>query len=132
MNIPIFPPRAPGARFVPTLLALALPLAGLFVAVGLVLAPGRARADAAFIVNLTTDQVDANIGDGRCDIDNVVEDGLERTLRAALQEANFLTTGRASITFGGSGDMTISPSTNLPQVLTPMDITGRVDGQGAP
>lgn len=52
------------------------------------LASGEVKA-ASFVVNINTDVVDANIGDGVCDSNPGVA-GEQCTLRAAIQEANAL------------------------------------------
>src|SRR5215211_4301486 len=49
--------------------------------------PQRPAHAATFTVNRTTDAVDANVGDGRCDVDSSAA-GNQCTLRAAVQQAN--------------------------------------------
>jgi hypothetical protein len=71
-----------------TKLAAVFVNAVLLMFLALSLASNEAKA-ASFIVNLNTDVVDANVGDGVCD-SNLGAAGEQCTLRAAIQEANAL------------------------------------------
>ena len=95
--------------------------------------PASALA-ALFTVNSTGDTVDANIGDGVCDVDSGTG-GDQCTLRAAIQEAN-VTPGADTINFNVSGlgcvdgVCTISPSTELPIITDQVIINGYTQGDG--
>jgi CSLREA domain-containing protein len=73
--------------------------------------PQRPAHAATFTVNRTTDAVDANLGDGRCDV-NSSQAGNQCTLRAAVQQANAsagvndvieLSAGTYTLTISGFG-----------------------------
>ena len=74
----------------------------------------------SFVVNVATDQADASVGDGLCDVD-LVTPGSQCTLRAALQEAN-LKPGRDSIGFNIPGTNHVAPSSALPSITDPAAI----------
>ncbi|MEA3188170.1 MAG: hypothetical protein QOD99_2000, partial [Chthoniobacter sp.] len=73
---------------------------------------------AAFVVNQAGDQSDADINDGRADVD-LVTAGDQTTLRAAIQEAN-KQTGVDTITF--SGGITLLTVNGLPALTEPVVI----------
>jgi len=60
-------------------------LAVLMMSAGLVLVASPAHADTTFTVNLSGDQTDFSGSDGRCDTDSTPFNGVQCTLRAALQ-----------------------------------------------
>ena len=68
------------------------------------------------IVNIDTDEPDANTADGVCDTDTNIS-GLQCSLRAAIQEAN-ARPGYNIVDFAipGAGIHTISPATDLPAI----------------
>jgi CSLREA domain-containing protein len=111
---------AKGAARAKTVLALGVLTAALFV-VGLAAPP--AHASTTFTVNSAADLADVNVGDGICDADAAV--GQLCTLRAAIQQAN-ATTGDDTIKFNipGTGVKTISPNTNLPNIIDTLSIEG--------
>lgn len=79
-------------------------------------------APATFVVNVTTDEADANPGDGICETVNTGE----CTFRAAIEEAN-ANVGADTVNFNipGSGVHTISPTaSNWPKVDDQVDING--------
>lgn len=84
-------------------------------------------ADAAttFIVNLTGDQTDFSGSDGRCDTDSTPFNGVQCTLRAAIQRAN-ATPGTDTINFNiqSIGVMTISVASDLPDITDALTIDG--------
>src|SRR5215208_6727833 len=82
-----------------------------------------AHAATTFTVNSASDFADVKVGDGVCDADFATGDLC--TLRAAIQEAN-ATTDQDTISFGipGTGVHTISPQTNLPNIIRPVTING--------
>jgi CSLREA domain-containing protein len=106
----------------------------LAVAVALTLAlafEDSAYSDITFTVNMTSDAVDSNPGDGRCDVDASAAMN-QCTLRAAIQEAN-ATSGRDAIdvppgiykitreeSFLGSGDASAGDL----DILDSLDIRG--------
>lgn len=86
----------------------------------------------ALVVNSTGDAGDATPGDDVCDTGGFNGDGApECTLRAAIQEAN-ASAAPSTIDFAltatdpnhSAGTWTISPSTGLPSITTPMTIDG--------
>jgi hypothetical protein len=87
----------------------------------LALTGGAAQA-ATFTVNLTTDAVDANTGDGVCDT-NIVSAGQQCTLRAAIQQAN-ATVGVDDIAFSLAGTNTINLTIGELQIIGSLNITG--------
>jgi len=82
-----------------------------------------AQASTTFTVNSAADFADVNPGDGVCDADAAI--GNLCTLRAAINESN-VTVGVDTIDFniGGTGVRTISPQTNLPNIIEPVTING--------
>ncbi|MFN8633963.1 MAG: Calx-beta domain-containing protein [Chloroflexota bacterium] len=82
-------------RLLPLCAALLLALAGLF----LFAAPALA---ATYVVNSTADTADPNLGDGFCDVD-LVTDGDQCTLRAAIQNVNQDGGGAINFDFSGLG-----------------------------
>ncbi len=95
---------------------------------------GAFEAGAAFIVNVNTDESDANTADGVCDID-LTTPGSQCTLRAAIEQAN-ATAGSNTIGFNipGAGVHTISPGSALPPITELVFIDGytqpKNDGSG--
>lgn len=92
---------------------------------------GSKQADAApatFTVNVTTDEGDANAGDGICETSNAGE----CTLRAAIEEAN-ANTGADTIEFNipGSGVHLIQPSSSFPIIIEALTIDGYTNNPGA-
>ena len=88
----------------------------LVMSAGFVLvASSPALADTTFTVRFTGDQPDFSGSDGRCDTDSTPFNGLQCTLRAAIQQAN-ATPGADTINFNiqSIGVMTISPASGLP------------------
>jgi CSLREA domain-containing protein len=111
------------------------------LALGLALSPPAAAADLTFMVNTTTDDVDANPGDGVC----ATSGGL-CTLRAAVMESNHTASGTVEIRVPASASpyvLTIGPSglgdeaSGHLKVTRAVTITGGgaahtiVDGDGA-
>jgi len=92
------------------------------LAAGLLAPPAHAASN-TFTVNSASDFADVKVGDGVCDADFAT--GNLCTLRAAIQEAN-ATTDQDTISFGisGTGVHTISPQTNLPNIINPVSIEG--------
>src|SRR5215208_1068474 len=92
------------------------------LAAGLLAPPAHAASN-TFTVNSASDFADVKVGDGVCDADFAT--GNLCTLRAAIQEAN-ATTDQDTISFGisGTGVHTISPQTNLPNIIRPVTING--------
>ena len=109
-------------------------IVGLYVVLGLVaavLAPAASALNLA-TVNSTSENADANVGDGSCDTGQLNAAGVpECTLRAAIQEANS-DPARTRIHFNIptsdsnhlAGVWTISPLSNLPDALFETDIDG--------
>ena len=92
-------------------------------------APSSAAPNATFVVNRTSDEEDADINDGKCDI-NLATLESECTLRAAIEQAN-ANPGKDVINFsiGSGGAQTIKVGTHrlgidLPQIGDPVDIDG--------
>lgn len=88
----------------------------------------RAEAlDLTFTVNSTGDEVDANIGNGVC-----ATAGAVCTLRAALAEANSAA-GLDTIEFdiAGAGVQTITPATPLPDITSPVTISGETQSDSS-
>lgn len=111
-----------------TVLMVGIALLAALVMVGL-LAP-QARAVSTFTVNLTADTPDANLSNTVCDV-NPTAQGNQCTLRAAIQEANDNNnpTETDQINFNipdavDPGVKTISPTSNLPDVIDPVIIDG--------
>ena len=83
-----------------------------------------AHASTTFTVNSVQDTADFNVGDGTCFAGTIF--GFNQcTLRAAIQEAN-ATAGEDTINFAipGTGVKTISPQTNLPNIINPVIMNG--------
>ncbi len=80
---------------------------------------------ALFLVNLSTDENDADPNDQACDIEPAIL-GDQCTLRAAIQQANFNVGVPDEINFniGGGGPQTITPQSGLPAILDPVTING--------
>lgn len=87
--------------------------------------------NSTFSVNLTTDSADFSSGDGICDTDSNLGNGLQCTLRAAIQEANALA-GTDTINFAipASGVQTIQPSTAYPAITGQLHIDGSTQSYG--
>ena len=94
---------------------------------------------AGFVVNTTSDEPDADKGDGVCDVD-LSEDGDQCTLRAAIEEVN-LSTDVDAITFDipttdigysntGTAMFTISPEKALPKIKKSLVIDGTSQSDG--
>ena len=107
--------------------------AGLLVALMaacLILVGQTAQAATTFTVNLTADTPDANLSNAVCDV-NPTASGNQCTLRAAIQEANdnLNPTETDLINFNipdsvDTGVKTISPGSNLPDIIEPVIIDG--------
>ena len=87
----------------------------------------QSQAPNVFTVDVTTDDADANLGDGTC-----ATSGGDCTLRAALEETNALSNdpaGPDEIRFdiSGSGPHTIQPQSALPDVTDPVVIDGSTE-----
>jgi CSLREA domain-containing protein len=89
----------------------------------MLLGASPAHASTTFTVNSASDFADVNVGDGMCDADFTA--GNLCTLRAAINEANALV-GEDTVHFNlpGTGVKTISPQTNLPNIINPVTING--------
>lgn len=76
------------------------------------------------VVNMDTDEADANTSDGLCDT-SLATPGLQCTLRAAIQQTN-ASAGADVIRFNipGTGVHTISPTSELPTISDPLTIEG--------
>jgi CSLREA domain-containing protein len=85
-----------------------------------VVAPASEVEASNFTVNKTADTIDANIGDGKCDVD-LGTTGYQCTLRAAIQEVNSLG-GTNTISISISGGGTIHLLSALP-TITDDDLT---------
>jgi hypothetical protein len=97
----------------------------------IVFATPLAKAD-VFTVGLRTDASDLQPGNGQCD--SAAVQGVQCTLRAALEEANALA-GRDRIAFamGGAKPVkTISPLTTLPEIIGPVTIDGYTQAGAEP
>ncbi|HZU87283.1 MAG TPA: right-handed parallel beta-helix repeat-containing protein [Anaerolineaceae bacterium] len=77
------------------------------------ISPQAGLQASTYTVNLNTDEIDASLVDGVCDI-NTGTPGNQCTLRAAIQQSNF-TGGANTIQF--SSAMTISPAAPLPVIF---------------
>jgi hypothetical protein len=108
--------RVPNNHYFAALVVLAMMAVMLLGA-----SPGHAST--TFTVNSASDFADVNVGDGVCDADFAT--GNLCTLRAAIQQAN-VTSGVDTINFNipGTGVKTISPQTNLPNIIDPVTING--------
>ena len=95
-----------------------------------VLAVRPAHATTTFTVNLTSDEADASLTDGLCDVSPSTS-GSQCTLRAAIQQTNF-TLGADTINFNvpaalrdpNTGVATIKPTTALPAIVDSVTIDG--------
>ena len=98
-------------------------VAAVLVSLLVMSAASPARASTTFTVNSATDLADVNVGDGFCDAD--LSTGNLCTLRAAIQESNAIS-GEDAINFNipGTGVKTISPQTNLPNIVDAVSING--------
>jgi hypothetical protein len=77
-----------------------------------------------FIVNVNTDQADANTSDVICDTD-LATSGLQCTLRAAIQQANAnADSNPIKFNIPGAGVHTISPTSELPPITESVTIDG--------
>jgi CSLREA domain-containing protein len=83
------------------------------------------QPQATFVVNLTTDEADADPGDGVCDVDPGTA-GHQCTLRAAIEQANS-SPGTDEITF--SGVSLVGPLNPLPLISEPVSIHSGTPGQ---
>ncbi|UCE18230.1 MAG: right-handed parallel beta-helix repeat-containing protein [Gemmatimonadota bacterium] len=87
------------------------------------------------VVNSTDDDVDNNPGNGKCECDGHYVEGKPKcTLRAAIMEAN-AKEGKDKITFDIPGEedvYLIQPSTALPEITSPVSITGSMNEQQKP
>jgi Ca2+-binding RTX toxin-like protein len=84
----------------------------------------RAGPPTVFTVTLTSDQADADAGDGICDWD-IATPGEQCTLRAAMNQSNFSSFEQPiAFDIGGGGHQTIQPTSALPTVVDPMVIDG--------
>ncbi|MFK7894408.1 MAG: hypothetical protein AB8G23_01155 [Myxococcota bacterium] len=109
-------------------------LGALSSALCLTLAAGSAPA-ATFLVNSTSDNADATVGDGTCSTGNLITLSLnpfiiaaECTLRAAIEEANG-SAGADQIEFSGflpttAGVVEISPTSSLPPIFSEVTVDG--------
>ncbi len=86
----------------------------------------------AIVVNIDSDEPDANINDSVCDVD-LNTDGLQCSLRAAMEEANHRP-GYQRIIFAipGAGVHTILPQTQLPGIVDPVDIDATTQDPASP
>ncbi|MGH2963762.1 MAG: hypothetical protein ACRDMH_00015 [Solirubrobacterales bacterium] len=97
---------------------------GACAAVGLALAAGASAAPVAFTVTLASDEPDATLADGICDVD-LATPGQQCTLRAALQQADDASDAN-TIAFDilGGGVHRIAPLSALPDITQPATIDG--------
>lgn len=87
---------------------------------------------AAIVVNINTDEPDANINDNLCDVDTG-NDGLQCSLRAAMQEADHrLGYQRIIFAIPGAGPHMISPADFLPTIDDPVDIDATTQDPSIP
>lgn len=113
--------------------AAAAPILGAILALVAALCASTPTALAAtYVVNSTADLPDANVGDALCDVD-AVADGLQCTLRAAIEQAN-ASVGDDTIEFAipGSGPRVIiitAAAGELPALTTPVVIDGPSQGR---
>ena len=86
--------------------------------------PAVPSCSQGIVVNVTTDDSDANVNDAVCDTD-LSTPGSQCSLRAAIQEAN-VRIGKNTISFAipGSGVQTILPLTPLPAITHQVLING--------
>jgi CSLREA domain-containing protein len=111
-----------------------LMLVAMMIAVSLVVGASTrmAYASTTFVVNSTGDENDADLADGRCDVDAGTPQD-QCTLRAAIQQSN-VAPGTDTVRFNipGSGVQTINPSPELPPITGPVIINGYTQGDGTP
>ncbi|MGH2974688.1 MAG: hypothetical protein ACRDLL_07465, partial [Solirubrobacterales bacterium] len=85
---------------------------------------GASAAPVAFTVTLTSDEPDATLGDGICDID-LATPGQQCTLRAALQQADDASDANTiAFDIPGGGVHRIAPLSALPDITQPATIDG--------
>lgn len=88
--------------------------------------PSLATASLTVTVNRTGDASDRNVGDGLCDVS--VNIGDQCSLRAAIEELNAqgaaASPHRIQFDISGTGPFTITPQTDLPSIVVPMEIDG--------
>lgn len=98
------------------------PLSGNFKAVEELTAAAAEVCPAAIVVNIITDEPDANTSDQVCDV-NTSNTGLQCSLRAAIQEAEARPgTNRIHFDIPGGGVQTIAPTSALPDITSPVII----------
>ncbi len=89
-----------------------------------------AYASTTFTINSTGDENDADLTDGKCDVDTTTPQN-QCTLRAAIQESNVVSgTDTVNFNIPGSGVQTINPSPALPTITDPVLINGYTQGDG--
>ncbi|MBP9116205.1 MAG: hypothetical protein KBF89_07685 [Acidimicrobiia bacterium] len=85
-------------------------------------------APATYTVNVTSDEIDANIGDGICETANAGE----CTLRAAIEEANSNSDiDTIEFNIAGSGAHVIQPTSDLPEIYEQTIVDGYTNNSGA-
>ena len=96
----------------------------IFQPVGVSLRPEVGQCDTSIVVNITSDEPDADLTDTLCDADLMMA-GKQCSLRAAIQNAN-RQAGFDIITFNipGGGVQTISPASPLPAITDKVNING--------
>lgn len=87
-------------------------------------------------VNRVDDLADTNVGDGFCDVDDVLF-GEQCSLRAAIEEANFmsgrLTAHQINFDLTGTGPFVINIGSQLPSISSRVNINGTTqDGTSCP
>ena len=120
-------------RYLRALVVLAM-LASLLA----VLAVRPAHATSIFTVNLTSDEADASVTDGLCDVSPLTS-GSQCTLRAAIHQADF-TLGADTINFNvpaalrdpNTGVATIKPQSALPVITQTVTIDGYTQPGASP
>lgn len=121
----------PGRTRVLTVVAILLALS-----LSLIAAQKQAKAVTSFpvvyTVNLSSDQNDANLNDGKCDV-NLNAAGDQCTLRAALNLANYFVNGvRINFDLPSSEGTVIAPSTPLPPITDRVFIDGYTQPGASP
>ena len=101
-------------------------VAALVVAAGLLAWPAAVAEAANFLVNDPRDIADANLGDAGCDVDGVLTNGDQCTLRAAIQQANALPGSHGSVLIAGRFTRSISGRDEDAAATGDLDIWGRV------
>lgn len=111
-----------------TSIAIIMSLATLSLS-GIIFVPSATAAPLTFTVNVNTDEVDANPGDGTCETANTGE----CTLRAAIEEAN-ANAGADTIEFNipGGGVHTITLAGQLPNLNETTTIDGYSQSGASP